>query len=112
MTSLKNNVQLIGRLGNNPEIRTFESGKKMATFSLATNEIYKNNQGERVEETQWHSIVVWGKKTEIVEKYLLKGSEVSLSGKLVYRKFEVDGEKKFATEIIMGEMLMLNKANT
>ena len=109
MTSLKNNVQLIGRLGNEPEIRSFESGKKMATFSLATNEVYYNNQGEKIEDTQWHNIVVWGKKADTVETYLRKGSEIALTGKLVNRSYEKDGEKKYITEINMNELLMMGK---
>jgi single-strand DNA-binding protein len=109
MTSLKNNVQLIGRLGNEPEIRSFESGKKMATFSLATNEVYYNNQGEKIEDTQWHNIVVWGKKADTVETYLSKGSEIALTGKLINRSYEKEGEKKYITEINMNELLMMGK---
>ena len=107
MTSLKNNVQLIGRLGNEPEVRTFESGKKMATFSLATNDTYTNAQGEKVEDTQWHNIVVWGKKVDVVENYLKKGNEIAMSGKLINRSYEKDGEKKYITEINMNELLMM-----
>ena len=109
MTTLKNSVQLIGRLGNEPEIRSFESGKKMATFSLATNETYYNNKGEKVEDTQWHNIVVWGKKSDVVEKYLKKGSEVALEGKLINRSYEKDGVKKFISEISLNELLMIDK---
>ncbi|WP_421877123.1 single-stranded DNA-binding protein [Marinoscillum sp.] len=109
MTTLRNNVQLIGRLGNDPQIKTFDSGKKMATFSLATNEKYRNNKGEQVEDTQWHNIVVWGKKVDIVENYLKKGSEVGVQGKLVNRSYESNGEKKYITEINMNELLMLDK---
>jgi single-strand DNA-binding protein len=109
MTSLKNSIQLIGRLGNEPEVRTFDSGKKMASFSLATNEAYYNGEGEKVEDTQWHNIVVWGKKVEIVEKYLKKGSEIALLGKLINRSYEKDGERKYITEINMNELLMLGK---
>ena len=109
MTSLKNSVHLIGRLGNEPEIRSFDSGKKMATFSLATNETYYNNKGEKVEDTQWHNIVVWGKKSDVVEKYLKKGSEVALEGKLINRSYEKDGVKKFISEISLNELLMIDK---
>src|SRR5690606_16553899 len=109
MTTLKNNVQLIGRLGNDPELRSFESGKKMATFSLATNETYYNNKGEKVTDTQWHNIVAWGKKAEIAEGYLRKGSEIAMSGKLVNRKYEKDGIVKFITEISLNELLMMDK---
>ena len=109
MNFLKNNVQLIGRLGNNPEIKTFDSGKRMATFSLATNDVYKNNKGERVEDTQWHNIVVWGKKVDLVERYLEKGSEIAVTGKLTYRNYEVEGQKRYTTEITLQELLMMNK---
>jgi len=109
MKSLKNSVQLIGRLGNDPEVRTFESGKQMATFSLATNETYYNNKGEKVTDTQWHNIIVWGKKVDVVQNYLSKGSEIALEGKLINRSYEKDGERKYITEISMNELLMMGK---
>ncbi|MEO9477093.1 MAG: single-stranded DNA-binding protein [Cyclobacteriaceae bacterium] len=109
MTSLKNSVQLIGRLGNDPEIKTFESGKKMASISLATNETYTNNKGEKVEDTQWHNLVAWGKKADIAEKYLKKGAEIAIEGKLINRSYEKDGVKKYITEISLNEILMLDK---
>ncbi|MEO9484261.1 MAG: single-stranded DNA-binding protein [Ekhidna sp.] len=109
MTNLRNSVRLIGRLGNDPEVRTFESGKKMASFSLATNETYYNNSGEKVTDTQWHNVVVWGKKIEVVENYLKKGSEIALEGKLINRSYEKDGENKYITEISLNELLMLGK---
>lgn len=107
--TLRNSVHLIGRLGNDPQIRDFESGKKMASFSLATNENYTNNKGDKVEDTQWHNIIVWGKKVEVVENYLKKGSEIALEGKLLNRSYEKDGVKKYVTEISLNEMLMLDK---
>ncbi len=109
MKRLKNSVQLIGRLGNDPEVRNFESGKKMASFSLATNETYYNNKGEKVTDTQWHNIVVWGKKVDVVENYLSKGSEIAMEGKLINRSYEKDGEKKYITEISLNELLMIGK---
>ena len=109
MTSLKNSVQLVGRLGNDPQVRSFDSGKKMATFSVATNETYYNNKGEKVEDTQWHNVVAWGKKADIAENYLKKGSEVALEGKLINRSYEKDGVKKYVTEITINEILMLDK---
>ena len=107
MNSLKNHVQLIGRLGNNPEIKIFDSGKKKATFSLATNDRYKDADGNSIEDTHWHNIVVWGKKVDVIEKYLSKGSEVALSGKLINRNYEIDGRKKYVTEINVKELLMM-----
>lgn len=112
MNTLKNHVQLIGRLGNEPQVKTFDSGKTVATFSLATNETYYNNQGERISDTQWHNIVVWGKKCDLVENYLHKGSEIAMQGKLVNRAFEKEGEKRYITEIVLSELLMMDKKPT
>jgi len=108
MYALRNKVQLIGNLGNTPDIRTTETGKKLARFSVATNETYRNAKGEKITETQWHSLVAWGKVAEIVEKYLGKGKEVAVEGKLVNRSYnDKDGNKKYITEIQVSEVLML-----
>lgn len=110
MNNLRNKVNLIGNLGNNPEVKVFESGKKMVRLSLATSENYKNTNGEKVEETQWHNLVVWGKTADIAEKYLQKGSELAIEGKLTYRSYDdKNGEKKYITEIIVNELMMLGK---
>ena len=110
MYALKNKVQLIGNLGNNPEIKTLDGGKKMAKFSIATNESYRNATGEKVTETQWHSLVAWGKLAEIIEKYITKGSEVAVEGKLTYRTYnDKEGNKKYFTEIQVNELLMLGE---
>lgn len=107
MKSMRNSVQLIGRLGKDPEVKVFGE-KKKASFSIATTDTYKNNKGEKVEDTQWHNLVVWGKQAEVAEKYLRKGSEVAIEGKLVHRVYETDkGEKKFFTEINVNDFLML-----
>lgn len=108
MNALKNKVQLIGHLGNNPEIITLESGKKLAKFSLATNETYKNSSGQKVTDTQWHYIVAWNKTASIVEQFLQKGSEVMIEGKLTSRSFEdKEGNKRYVTEVVCNELLML-----
>jgi single-strand DNA-binding protein len=108
MYALKNKVQLIGNLGNNPEIKTLDGGKKLARFSVATNEVYRNTKGEKVTETQWHNLVAWGKVAEIAEKYLSKGSEVAIEGKLMNRTYnDKDGVKKYFTEVQVNELLML-----
>lgn len=108
MNNLKNKVQLIGNLGNTPEIINLESGKKLAKFSVATNESYRNTKGEWVQETQWHNLVAWGKTAEIAEKYLNKGTEVAIEGKLTNKSYEdKNGVKKFITEIVVNELLML-----
>ncbi len=110
MYALKNKVQLIGNLGNNPEVKTLDGGKKMARFSVATNETYRNAKGEKVVETQWHSLIAWGKVAEIAEKFLQKGSEVALEGKLINRSYNnKDGNKKYVTEVQVNELLMLGK---
>jgi single-strand DNA-binding protein len=110
MNSLRNKVQLIGNLGSNPEIITLESGKKLAKFSIATNESYKNAQGEKITDTQWHNVVAWNKTAEIIEKYLEKGSEVAVEGKLTSRSYETkEGEKRYVTEVVVNELLMLGK---
>ncbi len=108
MNNLRNKVQLIGNLGNAPEIINLESGKKLAKFAIATNESYKNAKGETVKETQWHNLVAWGKTAEIVEKYLTKGNEVVIEGKLTSRSYEdKEGNKKYITEVVVNELLML-----
>lgn len=108
MFALKNKVQLIGHLGGDPEVMNFESGKKKATFSLATNESYRNAKGEKVDETQWHRVIAWGKLAEIAEKYLAKGKEVMLEGKLVNRSYnDKDGNKKYITEVEVTELLLM-----
>ncbi|PIQ15164.1 MAG: single-stranded DNA-binding protein, partial [Flavobacteriales bacterium CG18_big_fil_WC_8_21_14_2_50_32_9] len=102
MSNLKNKVQLIGNIGNAPEIINLESGKKLAKFSVATNESYKTAKGETVKETQWHNLVAWGKTAEIVEKYLTKGNEVAIEGKLTSRSYEdKTGVKKYVTEVVV-----------
>jgi single-strand DNA-binding protein len=108
MYALKNRVQLIGNLGMNPEVKKTETGKKLVRFSVATNESYKNANGEKVTETQWHNLVAWGKVADIVEKYLSKGTEVVIEGKLINRNYtDKEGVKKYTTEVQVNEMLML-----
>lgn len=113
MKNLRNSVQLIGRLGQDPEVRDLTSGKKMTTFSLATSDYYKNASGEKIEDTQWHNVVAFGKVGEIAGEYLKKGEEVCVEGKLVHRSYEnKEGEKRNVTEINLNEMVMLgNKKN-
>ena len=113
MYSLRNKVQLIGNLGKSPELKTTESGKKLVKFSVATNEMYTNQKGEKVKETQWHNVVAWGKLADIAEKYLNKGAEVAVEGKLITKDYtDKDGNKKSSTEIQVNELLLLgSKAN-
>ncbi len=110
MKSLRNSVQLIGRLGKDPEVKTFNNSKK-ASFSIATTDSYKNQKGEKIEDTQWHNIVIWGKLADVAGKYLKKGTEVCVEGKLVHRAYEAGGEKKYVTEINVNDLLMLGGNN-
>jgi len=108
MSTLRNKVQLIGHIGNEPEMINLESGKKLVKFSLATNETYKNAEGEKVTNTNWHNLVAWGKTAEVIEKYLTKGKEIAIEGKLTSRSYETkEGEKRYITEVVCNELLML-----
>ncbi len=108
MSTLRNTVQLIGHVGNDPEIVNLESGKKLAKFSVATNESYKNAKGEKITDTQWHNIVAWGKTAELVENYVPKGKEVGIEGKLTSRSYEdKEGNKRYVTEVVCHELLLL-----
>jgi len=110
--ALRNKVQLIGHIGQQPDVRTTESGKKWARFSLATSEVYHNANGDKVTETQWHNLVAWGNQAETVEKYLPKGREVAIEGKLVSRSYtNKEGVKKYVTEVHVNEILLLGKTN-
>lgn len=113
MNALTNRVQLIGNLGTNPEVKTMDAGAKMARFRMATNESYRNNKGEKITETQWHTVVAWGKIAEIAEKYLVKGKEVIIEGKLVNRSYnDKEGNKKYVTEVQVLDMMMLGEKAT
>jgi single-strand DNA-binding protein len=108
MYALRNRVQLIGNLGNKPEMKQTESGKKLAQFNLATSESYRNAKGEKITETQWHRVIAWGKVAEVAEKYLDKGREVVVEGKLINRNYtDKDGKKKYITEVEINELLLL-----
>ena len=106
MKSLRNSVQLIGWLGKDPEVKQYNDRKK-ASFSIATTDSYKNQKGEKVEDTQWHNVVIWGKLAGVAEKYLKKGTEVCVEGKLVHRVYESNGEKRYITEVNVNDLLML-----
>ena len=104
-----NRVTLIGHLGKDPEMRYTSSGVAVCNFSIATNDSYKNTEGERVDTTEWHNIVVWRKLAEICAEYLKKGSKVYLEGKLTHRSYDdKNGVKRYVTEVVMDEMVMLD----
>ena len=112
MSTLRNKVSLIGNVGNNPEIMNLESGKKVIRVSLATNEHCKNPKGEKVQTTEWHNIVAWGKAAEIIGRYADKGKEIAVEGKLVTRPYETEeGEKRYITEVVANEVLLLGAKN-
>lgn len=107
MSSIRNRIQLIGNLGADPEIKAMESGRKLAKFSVATNEIYRNQEGDLVTETQWHRLIAWGRTAEVAEEFLKKGSEVAVDGKIQTRSYtDSEGEQKYLTEVVVNELLM------
>ncbi|MEM6734583.1 MAG: single-stranded DNA-binding protein [Bacteroidota bacterium] len=112
MSTIKNHVQLIGHIGEDPKVTNLESGRKVARFRLATNEHYKDAKGEKRTDTNWHSIVAWGKTAEIIEKYTAKGKEIGVTGKLKTRTYTTDdGNQRYVTEVEANEILLLGGKN-
>ncbi len=110
MNTLRNAVQLIGRLGKDVNLTKFESGSVKASFTLATDDYYKNNKGEKVKDTQWHNVVAWGKMAQNMDAILAKGSEVMIKGKLCTRAYDdKDGNKRYITEVVAGEFMVFGK---
>jgi len=108
--NLTNNVRLIGRLGQNPDVKELTGGKKLTKFSIATSESYRDDKGEKVTETQWHNLVAWGKTADVAAQYLTKGKEIAIEGKLSSRSYtDKDGNKRYTTEIVVSEIMMLGK---
>lgn len=108
MSTLRNKVQLIGNVGQEPTIVNLDSGKKLVRLSLATNEHYKNGKGEKQTDTNWHNLVAWGKTANFIEKYVTKGKEIAIEGKLTNRSFEdKDGVKRYVAEVVVNEILLL-----
>jgi single-strand DNA-binding protein len=112
MNALRNRVTLIGNLGQDPEIKTTETGKKVTHFTLATSDGFKNAEGQKVNETTWHNIVAWNGLAETAGKYLKKGNEVAVEGRIVYRTYEdKKGVTKNVTDIVLTEMVLLRNGN-
>jgi single-strand DNA-binding protein len=110
MNAMRNTVQLIGHVGQDPEIKNLDGGKKVANLTIATNDSYKNDKGEKVEQTEWHKVVAWGKTAEIIEKYVTKGKEIAIEGKLTHRSYDdKNGEKRYVTEVVVNDVLLLGK---
>jgi single-strand DNA-binding protein len=108
MNSLRNSVNLIGNLGMDPQVREVSGGRKMARISLATTDSYRNRDGERVKDTQWHNLVAWGSNAVFAEKYLKKGQSVAIEGKLVHREYDdKNGEKKYISEVVVNQIQIL-----
>jgi single-strand DNA-binding protein len=112
MNSLKNNVRLLGNLGMDPDVKNLENNRKVAKFSLATSESYKNDKGDRVTDTQWHNLVLWGVQAKMAEDYLRKGDEVVIEGRLTNRNYiDKEGNKKYFCEVVVNEFFKLSKKN-
>jgi single-strand DNA-binding protein len=110
MNAMKNKVQLIGNVGNEPEVKTFGEGKKVANITIATNDYYINDKGEKVEQTEWHRVTAWGKVAENIEKYVSKGKEIAIEGKLTHRSYDdKEGNKRYITEVVANDILLLGK---
>ena len=106
--SLRNKVTLIGHTGKDVEVVNFENGGIKASVALATNDYYTNAQGEKVEDTQWHNLIAFGKTAEIMQKYVTKGKEIAVEGKITYRSYDTqDGQKRYITEIRVEELVLL-----
>ena len=107
---MKNSVQLIGHVGKEPEIKNLEGGKKLANISIATNEVYYRENGDKVELTQWHRVTAWGKTADIIERFVTKGKEIGIEGKLTHRSYDdKDGNKRYVTEVVANEILLIGK---
>jgi len=114
MNSLRNRVYLIGNLGSDPEIKEINGGKTRARFSVATNENYTDAEGNKIKDTQWHNLVAWGTHAKTIEKFVKKGSEIAVEGKLIHRNYEdKNGTKKYITEVVVNDFILLGpKTNT
>ncbi|MEN9335178.1 MAG: single-stranded DNA-binding protein [Bacteroidota bacterium] len=106
---MKNRVQLIGHVGQDPEIRSFEGGKKVANLNIATHDSYYKDD-EKVEQTEWHRVVAWGRLANLIEKYVTKGKEIAISGKITYRNYEdKEGVKRYITEVVADDIVLMSK---
>jgi single-strand DNA-binding protein len=109
MNTLKNSVRLVGNLGMDPEVKSFDNNRKLAKIAIATNETYKNDKGEKVTDTQWHNLVLWGAQAKLAEDFLRKGDEIAIEGRLASRSYvDKDGNKRYMTEVVVNEFLKLS----
>jgi single-strand DNA-binding protein len=108
--AIRNSVRLLGRLGQDPEVKQIGNGNKVAKCSIATSESYKSKDGEQVSETTWHQLVIWGKQAEIAERLMKKGVEVAIEGKIANRTYtDQEGVKRFVSEVIVQEFVVLTR---
>jgi single-strand DNA-binding protein len=112
MNSLRNSVRLVGNLGMDPEVKSFDNNKKLARLSLATSDSYKNDKGEKVTETQWHHLILWGNLAQFAEDDLKKGDQVAIEGKLTNRNYiDKDGNKRYMCEVVVNEFIKMGSRN-
>ena len=110
MNGLRNSVRLVGNLGMDPEVKSFENNRKLAKVSIATNESYKNDKGERITDTQWHNLILWGVQAKQAEDLLKKGDEIVVEGKLSSRSYvDKDGNKKYITEVVVNDFVKVSR---
>lgn len=108
MNSIRNSVMLIGHLGKDPEVRTLQNGNTFAKLSLATNEVYRKSNGDKVTSTYWHNCIAWGKRAEVINNLLKKGKEVAIRGKLTYSSYEdKNGVMRYQPQIVVNEFVLL-----
>ena len=108
MNNLRNKVQLIGNLGSDPEVKSLGNNKMLARMSIATSYVYKDTNGKKVTNTQWHNVIAWDHNARIIEQFVKKGNEIALEGKLTHRSFEdKEGITRYITEVVVNEILML-----
>ena len=112
ISNIKNSVQLIGNIGTEIEVKAFDNGNKKASFSLATNDYYTNNKGEKVKQTEWHNLIAWGKIAELIAQNTNKGNEIAIQGKLTSRNYtDKNGQSKYVTEIVINEFMSFNRTS-
>jgi single-strand DNA-binding protein len=112
MKNLMNSVRLYGNVGKDPVVTQFENGNKVIKWSMATSERLKNGKGETIDDVQWHQLIAWGSLASVIEKYVKKGSKLAIEGKLNHRRYKTkNGEEREITEIVVKDVLLLEKKN-
>lgn len=110
MNTIRNSITLIGNLGQDPEMKRLDNGNVLTTISLATNDVYRNNKGDKITDTQWHNCIAWGKTAEVMQNLLKKGKEVAVRGKLIYRNWEdKNGIKRYTPQVVINEFVLVGQ---